>query len=59
MMCVPSVVRIGRHTMSPVDDIVQWLERHAVAGTAQARLPVWSYAGAHVHVRTESAEQGA
>ena len=45
--------------MSPVDDIVQWLERHAVAGTAQARLLVWSYAGVHVHVRIESSDLGA
>ena len=59
MMCVPSFVRIGRHTMSTVDEIVRWLERHAVVGTAQARLLVWSYAGVHVHVRIESSEQGA
>ena len=59
MMCVPPPERIGRHTMPTVDDIVQWLERHAVAGTAQARRLVWSYAGAHVHVRIESSELGA
>ena len=59
MMCVPSFVLIGRDTMSAVGDIVQWLERHAVAGTAQARLLVWSYAGVHVHVRIESSDLGA